>query len=342
MENNTSNGTDDDINSVFERDWLSYPATVICAVSVTLFSVYLMTCILRMKVNTSNSYIKAILNLAVIDTTVSVALICRAIFERFRKAEQTYETCAVWSYIFITLQSISYFHILAIGIFRYRMIRHSNKLVPIQRRYSHGVKSLAIWIAVILIALPPFVIWMRPGELMMQCRIDFLFNTSNNGPLVYLLILLSLPWLGTNILYISIVKRMCCHSSNKVLPTHTSDIRMNSLTDRSSRRVAATQQDTATAARNTVRNIALKREKNITRTISILLVAFNISILSYILILIGLLLSRDFNVPGFVFALTLLNNLSNPFVYAFSIPTLGHEMKNNLVTMWTYCRGKCT
>ena len=220
------------------------------------------------------------------------------------------------------------------------MIRHSINLVPMQQRYNHGVKSLAIWIAVILIALPPFVIWMRPGELMMQCRIDFLFNTSNNGPLVYLLILLCTPWLGTNILYIGIVKRMCCHSSNKVLPYHTSDIRMNSLTDRSSRR-DATQQDSAMAARNTVRNIALKREKNITRTISILLVAFNISILSYILIFIGLLLSRDFNVPGFVFVLILLNNLSNPFVYAFSIPTLRHEMKNNLVTMWTYCRGKC-
>ena len=87
-----------------------------------------------------------------------------------------------------------------------------------------------------------------------------------------------------------------------------------------------------------VRNIALNREKSIIRTISILLVVFNISILSYICILLNIIVSSDFKVPGYVFTLTLSNNLLNPFVYAFSVPHLRHEMKTNLVTMWTYCR----
>ena len=119
MGTNTSDRTYGDIMPVFERNNFATIAATLIAFGVTLFSVYLMVCIVGMKVNTRNSYIKAILNLAVIDTTVGVALICRMIFEFLWKAEQTYVNCALWSYIFVTLQSISYFHTLAIGIYRY-------------------------------------------------------------------------------------------------------------------------------------------------------------------------------------------------------------------------------
>ena len=341
MENDTSDEGDGVIQPVFGSGGSYFSAMTVKAIFAagsTLFSVYLMVCIFIMKTTTRNSYIKPILNLAIIDTSVGVALIGRAIFEVFKHAEVTYETCAIWSYIFVSLESILCFHILAIGIHRYRLIRNSRNLVSVQQRYSHGVKSLAIWIAVILVALPPFVVWMRPGELMTMCRIDALFNTSNNGPVVYLLILFITPWLVTNILYISIVKQVWCHSSNTIFPDHTSDT--TRISDSSSRPVAPTQEDTAMSYGSAVRNIALNREKSIIRTISILLVVFNISILSYICILFNIIVSSDFKVPGYVFTLTLSNNLLNPFVYAFSVPHLRHEMKTNLVTMWTYCRSK--
>ena len=81
MGTNTSDRTYGDIMPVFERNNFATIAATLIAFGVTLFSVYLMVCIVGMKVNTRNSYIKAILNLAVIDTTVGVALICRMIFE---------------------------------------------------------------------------------------------------------------------------------------------------------------------------------------------------------------------------------------------------------------------
>ena len=172
----------------------------------------------------------------------------------------------------------------------------------------------------------------------MSCRIDFMFKASNVGPAVYLLIMLCSPWLVTNILYISIIQQMSCHSRNKILPQPTSDTTRNS--DRSTHSVVSTHQDTAMDTRNTVRNIALNREKNIVRTIGILLLVFNISILSYIVILLESLISNDFIVPGYAFTLALTNNLLNPFAYAFSITNLRHEMKNNLVKMWKYFRSR--
>ena len=342
MENDTSDGILDGIKPVFNSDGSFISGvTILAAVAfaVTLFSVYLMVCISRIKGNASNNQIKPILHLAIIDTTVGVALICRAIFAVFHQAKQRYETCAVWCYIFVALQSVSFYHILDSCIHRFRVIKNISKPVPIKQGYSHGVKSLAIWIAVILVTLPPFVVWMRPGEILMSCRIDFMFITSNKGPAVYLLIVLCSPWLVTNILYISIIQQMSCHSRNKILPQPTSDTTRNS--DRSTRPAASTQQDTAMNTRNAVRNIALNREKNIVRTIGILLLVFNISILSYIVILFESLISNDFIVPWYVFTLALTNNLLNPFVYAFSITILRQEMKNTfLVKMWKYFRSR--
>ena len=339
MENNTSEEIDDSIKPVFESNGSFISALVflpVGAFGVTLFSVYLIVCISRIKGNKSNNQIKPILHLTIIDTTFGVALICRGIFAVFSQAKQTYETCAVWSYILVTIQSVSYYHILATCIYRCRVIRSIGRPVPVKQGCSHGIKSLAIWIAVSLVAIPPYVVWMRPGELLMSCRIDFIINTK--GPAIYQLILFCTPWLVTNILYFSIIKHMSCHSSNKILPLPTSDTTRNS--DGSSAPVAHSQQDTimAMTTRNTVRNIALNREKSIVRTIGILLVAFNISILSYIVILLETLISSNFTVPAYVFILGLLNNLLNPFVYAFSVSNLRHEMKNNLVTMWTSIR----
>ena len=339
MENKTSEEIDDSIKPVFESNGSFISAVAFLAVGafgVTLFSVYLMVCILRIKGNKSNNQIKPILHLTIIDTTVGVALVCRGIFAVFGQAKQTYETCAVWSYIFVTLQSTSYYHILATCIYRWRVIRSIGKPVAVKQGCSHGVKSLAIWIAVILVAIPPYVVWMRPGEILMSCRIDFIINTK--GPAIYLLTLFCTPWLVTNILYFSIIKYMSCQSSNRILPLFTSDTTKN--TDGSSVPVVHTQQDTimAMTTRNTVRDIALNREKSIVRTIGILLVVFNISILSYIVILLETLISSNFTVPAYVFILGLLNNLLNPFVYAFSVSNLRHEMKNNLVMMWTSIR----
>ena len=133
---------------------------------------------------------------------------------------------------------------------------------------------------------------------------------------------------------------MSCQSSNRILPLSTSDTTKDTNGASVPANVAHTQQDTimAMTTRNTVRNIALNREKSIVRTIGILLVVFNISILSYIVILLETLISSDFTVPAYVFILGLLNNLLNPFVYAFSVSNLRHEMKNNLVMMWTSIR----
>ena len=344
MDNETSEWIDRDNKPEFESDYSFFSAITfltIGAVTVVLFSVYLMVCILRIKVNNGNNHIKQILYLTIIDTTVGIALICRAIFAVVCPAKQTFETCAAWSYIFVALQSISYFHILAICIHRCRVMRKISVPVPTQQQSTHGFKSLVIWIAVIIIALPPYVLWMRPGELLTSCRIDFLFNSSHKGPVIYLLVMFCTPWLITNIIYIGITTQMCCHRNNNTSNSsnnterpghHAEDVHQTMSTGNTVQ--------TKTTRSTGIRNIALNREKSIIRIIGFLLVVFNTSILSYIFILFRTIMSNDFIVPAFVFIMGLSNNILNPFLYTLSVPTLRNEMKQTFVALWIYCRSK--
>ena len=82
MENKTSEEIDDSIKPVFESNGSFFSALAFLAVGafgVTLFSVYLMVCISRIKGNKNNNQIKPILHLTIIDTTVGVALVFRGI-----------------------------------------------------------------------------------------------------------------------------------------------------------------------------------------------------------------------------------------------------------------------
>ena len=100
MDNETFEWINSGNKPVFESDYSFFSAITfltIGAVTVVLFSVYLMVCILRIKVNNGNNHIKQILYLTIIDTTVGIACICRAIFAVVCPAKQTFEICAALS-----------------------------------------------------------------------------------------------------------------------------------------------------------------------------------------------------------------------------------------------------
>ena len=303
-------------------------------VFTTLFSIYLIICILRIRPRPIAGPIKQILYLTLIDSVFGILLIARTLFAVYTPAEQTYEICAAWSYIFVSTQSVSYAHVLTICIHRYRMVRNLNLPSLTTGRYRHDIESAVIWMTIFLVFLVPFIVWGRPGEILTSCRIDYMFATHEKDPVVYLLFLFCTPWISTNTLYIIITKKLCSRSPisslNKVHPS------TSTATDTG---VSGTQlQQKETLAVRSARDVTINRNKQIMRTISILLVLFNISILSYIIILSLTLISKDIIVPAPVYVLGLVNNIGNPFVYASTVSTLRQEMKRLMITLYKSCR----
>ena len=120
---------------------------------------------------------KHILYLIVCDLIVGVLLIPNITVRLLRLPKKPYWVCAVLCFTTVSSQTVSYYHMLAVCIHRYRKLRKID-LPSGNDKYSYGVESILIWIIVLLTSVPPFVILERKDDLQL-CRIDYIFGSSD-------------------------------------------------------------------------------------------------------------------------------------------------------------------
>ena len=150
------------------------------------------------------------------DLLCSIILIPRVIFAQLNISQKTYEMCAVLNLTVVTTQIISFYQVLSLCIHRYMVIRKVN-FPPGNDKYRYGIESCVIWTVVILLCMPPYYFWGRHGEHLTNCYFANLFGTSDRQALLYLLVLLCIPWVLTNAVYVALVFKM--RSTGRVQPT---------------------------------------------------------------------------------------------------------------------------
>ena len=150
------------------------------------------------------------------DLLCSIILIPRVIFAQLNISRKTYEMCAVINFTVVTTQIISFYQVLSLCIHRYMVIRKVN-LPPGNDKYRYGIESCVIWTVVILLCIPPYYFWGRHGEPLTNCYFVNLFGSSDRQAWLYLLVLLCIPWVLTNAVYVALVFKM--RSTGRVQPT---------------------------------------------------------------------------------------------------------------------------
>ena len=82
---------------------------------------------------------------------------------RFRNTP--YWLCAIKTFLSSSAQIVSYYHMLAVCIHRFRKLRKIDLPRGNNDKYRYGIESLFIWIVVLLLSLPPFVTSARNEDL---------------------------------------------------------------------------------------------------------------------------------------------------------------------------------
>ena len=118
-----------------------------------------------------------------------------------------YSTCAIFSYILVTTQPLSYYHILVVCIHRYRLAKRIH-LPFAAEGYRYGGREFTYLDSCDGQFMPPYFIWGRHGEILFKCRFKNVFGPSDIGAKLYLLILLVVPWITTNVLYVIIYHKI--------------------------------------------------------------------------------------------------------------------------------------
>ena len=185
-------------------------------VLIILFNSSLLFFILKHKRNPLVRNANQIIFLIMYDFLVGILLLPRTEFIYVRSSEMPYSTCAIFSYSLVTTQSLSYYHILAVCIHRYRLAKRIH-LPFATDGYRYGRESLLIWIAVVVIFMPPYIIWGRHGEILFKCRFKNVFGPSDIGAKLYLLILFVVPWITTNVLYVIIFHKIRISLNNDTI-----------------------------------------------------------------------------------------------------------------------------
>ena len=235
--------------------------------------------------------------------------------------EMPHSTCAIFSYILVTSQSLSYYHILAVCIHRYRMAKRIHWPSAVDT-YRYGRESLFIWISVLVVFIPPYLIWGRRGEIRCKCRFEHVFGPTDTGAKLYLLTLFCIPWITTNLLYMIIflkirksLKRVhtVSHSTVSTIGTATHGV----INERPA--AASSQQSAPSSSYNAV------AAKRVLRTVGYLLLVFNVSCVVTISIVLGTIFHTA--IPHIIQSLVLVNNICNPFIYTSTNSTLKKETK---------------
>lgn len=337
-----SNGSSNSLVSEKGAISTSIVLGVFCVFAI-LFNSLLIYCIV---VNRKEAWAKQsnqIFYLILSDLVVGLILVPRTIFTLLYLPQKTYQFCAVLNYILVSSQTVSYYHIFAVCFHRYRMVRKMHR--PFDKdAYRYSIESAFIWIIVLVACVPPYVFWGRHGEILRICRLDHLFRPSDNMALIYLLILQFIPWVLTNIIYLTISRKMCIslnavHATTNINLSYSNDrISCSNGRDRTFVQTICVSATQASSTVTIVPNFSRIRNKKVLRTVGYLLLVFNISILSIMLTFILILSTPGISVPGQFQSLVFVNNICNPFIYAFSYSSLRGKMKRVILGVFSRLR----
>ena len=158
---------------------------------------------------------KQLFSLVLSDLFASIVMIPQTIFTKLN-VERTYELCAAFNFSVATTQTISCHHILSLCIHRWVQIRRVH-LPSNTDTYRYNLESCVIWISLVLISMPPYYFWGRHGHVMSTCDFMDLFEPSDRPAMIYLLVMLCLPWFLTNAIYVAMVLQMM--STRRVQPS---------------------------------------------------------------------------------------------------------------------------
>ena len=187
---------------------------LLCVLSIFLNSL-LTYCLVTNRKQTWAKKAKQLFYLVLSDLLVSIFSIPQTIFTQLPISRKTYEMCAILNFTVVSTQIISYCHVLSLCIHRFIMIRKVHLPFNVDK-FRYGTEGFIIWVTVIVACVPPYVIWGRHGEVLIDCRFGYLFKPSDRPAIVYILVLLCIPWILTNIIYVTMVLRMM--STGRVQP----------------------------------------------------------------------------------------------------------------------------
>ena len=249
---------------------------------------------------------------------------------RFRNTP--YWLCAIKTYLSSSAQVVSYYHMLAVCIHRFRKLRKIDLPRGNNDKYRYGVESLLIWIVVLLLSVPPFVISARNEDLPV-CHIDVLFRPDIVITSIYRLILSCLPCFLTNVLYAALLWKMKVRI-NTVQPTNY-EVRFrntqNPNTDEGSEPQSQSNQAVPISSLNKVNKV-----------IGYLLLVLNISVLSPLIANALMLAGYEGVWILWVQTLTYFNNIFSPFIYCLSIGPLRRELVSTFRALFSRVRAVIT
>ena len=149
---------------------------------------------------------KQLFYLILSDLIVSLLMIPRLIFE-FTLSLKTYTSCAVSTYTVIATQLVSYGHVLSLCVHRYMLIRNAPSPAQADRKHN-GIHSLAIWVTALLVSLPPFIFSGQHDEILIDCRLWYIFGPTDRDATIYILVSFCVPWILTNLLYAAMIVKL--------------------------------------------------------------------------------------------------------------------------------------
>ena len=242
---------------------------------------------------------------------------------RFRNVP--YWQCAIKIYLSSSTQVVSYYHMLAVCIHRFRKLSKVDLPHGTNDKYRYGIESLVIWMVVLLLSVPPFVISARNEDLPV-CHINVLFRP-HLVMSIYGLILCCLPCFLTNVLYGAVLwkMRVCI---NAIQPVNYTVHFRNTQNATDTERVTIQQQSNPT--------VSITSANKVNKVIGYLLLVFNISVLAPIISNALMLAGYEGVWTVWIQILTYVNNIFSPFIYSLSIGPLRRELVSTL-GVWFFC-----
>ena len=249
---------------------------------------------------------------------------------RFRNTP--YWLCAIKTFLSSSTQLISYYHMLAVCIHRFQKLRKIDLPHGNNDKYRYGTESLFIWIVVLLLSVPPFVISARNEDLPV-CRTDIVFRPDIVITSIYRLTLSCLPCFWTNVLYGALLWKIRV-GINKIQPTNYA-VRF-----RNTQNVANTDESSASVTKQQA--VSITSSNKVNKVIGYLLLVLNISVLSPIISNALMLAGYEGVWIVLIQTLTYVNNIFNPFIYSLSIGPLRRELVSTFRALYSRVRAFIT
>ena len=307
-----------DYNSDLAEIYVGKTILLASTLMTITFNGSLLFCILKNKKKQWTRNAHQIKYLIMSDFLVGLFLLPRNAQIFMRETGIPFGTCATFSYILNATQNVSFYHIMTVCIHRVRKAIRIH--VPFDTdRYNYRQESLVIWVGVLLTMIPPYAIWGRHGELLYKCRFEFVFGPLDAGAQVYILVLYIIPWITTNACYVFVLFKV--KNSLKRIHVINSDLNEPTQTDTS---VSQTDQT----------------NKKILKTVGLLLLTFNISIMVNIAVVIGVL--YEVVVPHVLQSFFLVNNICNPFIYMSASSSLKKETQRVIYEIVSIFKCTCS